>query len=59
MSKKDALYKFSIPKGGYYRFTLKLMPIDGGQPREYQKIVEAKSYQEALDKFNAWLETQE
>lgn len=51
-------FKFSIPEGGYYRFTLKLMPIEGGQPREYQKVVKAKTLQDAQGKFNKWLQLQ-
>lgn len=51
--------KFSIPEGGYYRFTVKIMPIEGGQPQEYQKVVKAKTYEEAQNKFNEWLEKQE
>lgn len=50
---------FKIPEGGYYRFTLKIMPIDGGQPQEFQKIMKAKSYEEAQEAFYEWLQKQE
>ena len=48
-------YHFSIPEGGFYRFTLKIMPVLGGQPQEYQKVIKAKSYEEAGELFNKWL----
>lgn len=46
---------FKMPKGGYYRFTIKIMPVEGGQPVEFQKIVKAKSYESAHKAFYAWL----
>ena len=48
-------YHFSIIEGGYYRFTLKIMPVLGGQPQEYQKVVKAKTYEEALELFNKYI----
>lgn len=48
--------RFQIPKGGYYRVALKIMPIDGGQPQEYTKVLKATSWEEAQDKFNEWLD---
>jgi hypothetical protein len=51
--------KFTMPEGGYYRFTLKMIPIDGGQPQEFQKVIKATSYEEAEELFHEYLKSQD